>query len=270
THYAQDIFTSRALSFLTATNLPQPFCLVLAYTLPHRQLVEPPGPNPYRHKPWPPQERTYAAMVSKLDADIGRIAAALDANPSLASNTLLIITSDNGPHDADDHSPFFFNSFGNLRGGKFLLFEGGIRVPCIMRWCGVIPTNTVCSVPCGFVDIHATLAQLAGAPPPPSHGVSLLPLLSGNSLLSRPIPLLWFTPPRSPRDPIAALRSNQWKFILRADGLPKLYNLLHDPSETQNLAPLYPDLVRSFYFTLRQQLRQQIPPLTSPSTSPPK
>jgi len=166
--YAQDLFTSRALELLSRAERRTPFCMVISCLIPHRQLVDPPGENLYRDQPWPPHEAAYAAMISKLDRDVGRIIAAIDAHPALASNTLVIFTSDNGPHNADRHSPHFFNSSGSLRGFKFSLYEGGLRVPCIMRWPGIIKPGTVCDVPCGFVDLAPTFRTLAGLPPRPT------------------------------------------------------------------------------------------------------
>mgnify|MGYP000399365864 CR=1 FL=1 len=230
TVYAQDLFTARALELLANADAHRPVCIVLSYLIPHRQLVDPPGENPYRDQPWPPHEAAFAAMISKLDSDVGRILAAIDAHPALASNTLVIVTSDNGPHNADGHSPHFFNSSGGLRGMKFSLYEGGIRVPCIMRWPGTIKPGSVCDVPCGFVDLAPTFRELAGLPAaqPPSDGVSLLPLLSGATRLNRTTPLLWYSPPANPSNStVAAMLTNQWKFILHADGTPALFCLLY-------------------------------------------
>lgn len=262
-HFADDLFTSYAIHFLTNAPTSKPFCLVISYLSPHRQLLVPPSADLYRDKPWPQPERAYAAMISRLDANIGRLLTALNADPARASNTLFIVTSDNGPHDADNHSPLFFNSSAGLRGFKFSLYEGGIRVPCLMHWPAHIPAGSICDTPCGFVDLAPTFCCLAGVSVPSHiHGVSLTPLFTSAPLPPRPVPLLWYTPPRTPLEPIAALRDSQWKFILRSDGTPELYDLSHDSCESRNLAQRHLTLVAAFYHTLTNQLRQPLPPLT--------
>ncbi|MCX7002306.1 MAG: sulfatase-like hydrolase/transferase, partial [bacterium] len=265
TAYVQDLFTSRALATIRAANDRTPLCMVVAYLLPHRQLVPPPGPNPYAAESWPAQEKAFAAMVTRLDTDVGRILDAVDANPALASNTLVIFTSDNGPHQADYHRADFFASAGALRGQKSSLYEGGIRVPGIARWTGHVPRGITMDVPCGFVDLGATFRDLAGDLPAPAapaargDGVSLTPLLRGTGKITRTVPLLWYAPPGpNPADTVAAMLTNQWKFVLTAAGNAELYDLRADPAETRNLARTQPELVRACYATLKAQVRQPL------------
>jgi len=268
TAYVQDLFTSRALATIRAANGRTPLCLVVAYLLPHRQLVPPPGPNPYAAEAWPAQEKAFAAMVTRLDTDVGRILDAVDANPALASNTLVIFTSDNGPHQADYHRADFFASAGALRGQKSSLYEGGIRVPGIARWTGHVPRGSTVNVPCGFVDLGATFRDLAGDLPAPAataargDGVSLAPLLRGTGKFTRTVPLLWYAPPGlNPADTVAAMLTNQWKFVLTAAGNAELYDVRTDPAETRNLAHANPVVVRACYATLKAQVRQPLPVL---------
>ncbi len=274
TVYAQDMFTERALAALRRASTNAPLCMVVAYLLPHRQLVFPPGVNPYAHQPWPSNEQAFAAMITKLDTDVGRLLDAIDAHPALASNTLVFFTSDNGPHAADGHAPAFFNSAGGLRGMKFTLWEGGIRVPAIARWPGRITAGAVQHAPCGFVDLCATVRDLAGALPAASaacgDGVSIVPLFGGATTLARTTPLIWYAPPGdNPRAPVAALRNNQWKFVLLADGTPELFNLDDDPAEHHTLTHRHDELVREYYRALTQQVRQPLPPLRSSGATKP-
>ena len=140
--YAPDLFTERALRFLEKQNRATPFFLHLCYTVPHANNemgrdtgdgMEVPSYGPYANRPWPQPEKGFAAMITRMDADIGRILAALKRR-GLDENTLVIFTSDNGPHREGGHDPRFFESSGPLRGIKRDLYEGGIRVPMIARW----------------------------------------------------------------------------------------------------------------------------------------
>ncbi len=263
--YAQDLFTSRALEAIRAADGRRPLCMFVSYLLPHRELVNPPGANPYSAEPWPPREKAYAAMVSRLDADVGRLLDAVDANPAISRNTLVVFTSDNGPAQADGHDPAFFASSGGLRGRKSSVYEGGIRVPGIVRWTGHSPAGVTCDTPCGFVDVTATLAELAGAPRPEGDGVSLVPLLRGGKALRRGTPFVWFNAEKGGGPDgggtRAAVMEGKWKFVLKTTGEGELYDLDADPAESRNLAGSNPDRVGAYYRTAADQLRQPLPPL---------
>lgn len=265
TEYAQDMFTGHALNTLENADGKHPLFMVVSYLIPHRQLIVPANVSDYADESWPPQEKAYAAMITLMDRDVGRILDAIDANPALAENTLVIFTSDNGPHKADGHSPDFFASAGGLRGMKFTLYEGGIRVPCIARWKGHIKPGTVTDTPCGFSDIFATVCGLVNvAQPYKTDGVSLAPLFTQSADITRNTPLIWYSPPpeNTPKATIAALRSGRWKYIILADGTPELYDISVNPAENNNCADAQPELIKTFYKTLTEQLRQPLPPLT--------
>ncbi|MDP6947384.1 MAG: sulfatase-like hydrolase/transferase, partial [Myxococcota bacterium] len=166
----------------------EPFFLYLPYTIPHanneagRKLgdgMEVPDYGPFASEDWPNPEKGRAAMIWKLDRDFGTIMSALD-RLEIADDTLVIFTSDNGPHSEGGSKSTYFNSSGPLRGMKRSLHDGGIRVPAIARWPGKIAPGTESDLPWTFWDVLPTLAELAGVSPPEKvDGVSILPTLRG-------------------------------------------------------------------------------------------
>src|SRR5689334_5703815 len=187
--WAQDLFTQRALQFLDSSQ-KSPFFLYLAYTTPHANDelgrdtgngMEVPSDEPFSDKPWPQVEKNFAAMVTRLDRDIGRVMAQLK-KIGQDENTLVIFSSDNGPHQEGGHDPKFFHSSGPLRGIKRDLYEGGIREPTLARWPGKIKPGTTNDQTWAFWDFLPTAAELAGAQPPARiDGISILPALLGQS-----------------------------------------------------------------------------------------
>lgn len=145
--YSHDLFTKDALDFIDRESA-NPFFLYLAYTIPHADNelgrrtgngMEVPTDAPYTNENWTPQQKNYAAMVTRMDADIGKIAALLK-QLKIDDNTIVIFTGDNGPQGADEggYDQRLFNSSGGLRGVKRELYEGGIREPLIVSWNGKI------------------------------------------------------------------------------------------------------------------------------------
>ena len=177
--YMDDLFTTAALNFVRINkpepfNNYRPFFLYLAYTIPHANNeegqrtgngMEVPSDAPYSDQPWPPAEKNKAAMITRLDADVGQL---LDKLKELKmdDNTIIFFSSDNGPHKEGGVDPKFFQSAGPLRGIKRDLYEGGIRVPLIVRWPGKIKPGTVNDQPWAFWDFLPTAAEIAGAKRP--------------------------------------------------------------------------------------------------------
>src|SRR5205823_3678677 len=140
---------------------------------------EVPSDEPYSKRTWPQVHKNYAAMVTRMDRDIGRIIAKLK-EMSLDEKTIVFFSSDNGPHKAGGNDPKFFHSAGPLRGIKRDLYEGGIRMPMIVRWPGKIKAATVSDQVWAFWDFLPTAGELAGAKTPAGiDGISMAPTLLG-------------------------------------------------------------------------------------------
>jgi arylsulfatase A-like enzyme len=224
-----------------------PFFLYLAYTIPHANNglkdhgMEVPSDAPYSNQPWPQPEKNKAAMITRLDADVGRILAMLKAL-NLDSNTVIFFSSDNGPHKEGGVNPAFFQSAGPLRGIKRDLYEGGIRVPMIVRWPGKIPPGTVSDQVWHFADFLPTAAEIAGAQVPPDlDGISILPTLLGQKQTRQHPYLYWEFHEGGSKQ---AVRLGDWKGVRLEPGQPlELYNLKTDPAETTNVADAHPDVV---------------------------
>ncbi|RAK38662.1 UNVERIFIED_ORG: arylsulfatase A-like enzyme [Chitinophaga ginsengisegetis] len=266
--YAPDLIQQQALRFLD-DNKNKPFFLYLTYTLPHAELQVPDdslfqhfkgkfeekpykgndyGPNAtvpgYASQQYP--HATFATMVTRLDNYVGQVMARLK-ELGLDKNTLVIFTSDNGPHKEGGADPAFFNSSGGFRGVKRDLYEGGIREPFIARWPGKIKAGSTNSFQGAFWDIMPTLAQLTNAPAVPyTDGVSLLPALTNGKGQQQHNYLYWEFHEDGGRQ---AVREGNWKAVrLQAaqhpDGPVELYDLSTDPGETKNMAAARPDIAR--------------------------
>lgn len=248
--YSHDLFTKRALEFIGQQKAGSPFFLYLAYTIPHANNergtqtgngMEVPSDAPYTDRDWPQPEKNFAAMVTRLDRDVGRLLETLRAR-GLERDTLVVFTSDNGPHKEGGHSPQFFESSGPLRGIKRDLYEGGIRVPAIASWPGTITPGQTCPEPWAFWDFLPTVAELSGsAVPKRLDGVSILPLLRGKTPGERRQPFYWefheggFS---------QAVRFGNWKGVRRPGGPVEVYDLAADVGETRDLAASEPEIAR--------------------------
>lgn len=246
--YTHDLFTEDALQFID-DNTAQPFFLYLPYTIPHANNelgretgdgMEVPSQGEYADTDWPHVEKSAAAMISRLDADVGRIMARLRER-GIDEHTVVFFTSDNGPHNEGGHDAEFFESRGPLRGVKRDLYEGGIRVPMIARWPGVIRAGAVSDTPWAFWDVLPTAAEVAGVLPPDGiDGVSVLPTLRGEAQTPHKC-LYWEFYERGFDQ---AVLMHPWKGVRRKRGGDKLelYNLDDDIGETTDLAAKHPDI----------------------------
>ncbi|MEZ5275082.1 MAG: arylsulfatase [Opitutaceae bacterium] len=239
TVYSNDLFRDFALDFIRQ-NRDRPFFLYLPVTIPHNRM-EVPDLGSYEGNGWPEPWQAYAAMVTRLDNYVGQIMAKLD-ELDLAGDTLVIFTSDNGPLRGDRTT--FLNSAGGLRGSKATVYEGGLRVPLIARWPGVVPADEARDGPWMFVDVFPTLLAVAGAEVPGGlDGISVLPLLTGEPQDLSERALYW----EFPKDRLwQAVRLGPWKAVRQGTDQPlELYNLEDDPAETHDVASEYPETASS-------------------------
>ena len=233
--------TARAEAFLEA-NRQQPFFLYLAHNSPHIPYAAQTNRLDHNRGAFEP---AYAAVVEALDDTVGRLLGRLDAL-GLATNTVVIFTSDNGglhvpegPHRRVTHNTPF-------RAGKGFLYEGGLRIPLIVRWPGRAPAGRVVDTPVVNLDWLPTLLELAGVEAPRDlDGISLAPLLEGRDKL--PVrPFFWHFPHYTNQggQPGGAVRAGDWKLIeFYQDERVELFNLARDPGESTNLAAAEPGRV---------------------------
>lgn len=188
----------------------------------------------------------FAAMVSVLDKQVGEICSVLDSL-GIADNTIIVFTSDNGPHLEGGADPDFFNSNGELRGYKRDLYEGGIRVPFIVKWNDVVKENSRSEHVSAFWDFMPTIADVIGAEIPENvDGVSFMPEMTGNGDQQEHDYLYWEFHENNGRQ---AIRKGDWKAVkydVHNNGELELYDLATDVSETNNLAEKYPEKVAYF------------------------
>lgn len=246
--YSHDQFSTRALGFIER-HRNERFFLYLAYTIPHANNelgnqtgngMEVPSDAPYSDRDWPQVEKNFAAMVTRLDNDVGRFMGRL-RDLGLDRDTIVFFTSDNGPHREGGHNPDFFHSSGPLRGIKRDLYEGGIRMPMIARWPGTIEAGRTSDDVWAFWDFLPTACELASiAAPAGLDGRSVVPSLLGRRLTPHEY-LYWefheggFT---------QALRMGDWKAVRKGTKAPiELYDLRGDLGEKNDVAAAHPDVV---------------------------
>ena len=233
------------------------------------------------------RDPTYAAMIASVDESVGRVLAVLD-ELHLAQDTLVIFSSDNGGVGGYEREGIQGGSITDnspLKGGKGMLYEGGIRVPYIFRWTGRITPGQVSEVPINSVDLYPTLVELAGATPAagyPLDGTSYLNVLTGDGKAAgRRNPLFWHFPGYLGAGggtwrtaPGSAIRAGDWKLIeYFEDGHLELYNLSDDLGEKHNLAAANPAKTEELHTQLVAWRKQIGAPLPTPNplagTAPP-
>ena len=258
--YSHDLMTREALAFVRREDR-RPFFLYLAYTLPHANNeltrktgngMETPSDAPYSRERWTPQQRNYAAMVTRLDADVGELLRLLK-EMDIDRETLVLFTSDNGPQGKDEggYDQTLFDSNGPLRGLKRELYEGGIRVPLIARWPGRVRAGAVSAFPVTLCDFMPTAAALAGARQTfETDGVSLESLLLGGRAPRRGA-LYWEFHEGGFAQ---AVRMGRWKAVRKGTGgAVELYDLKTDPGETRDRSAREPELVRRAAEVMRRE-----------------
>jgi arylsulfatase A len=253
--FSQDLFTKEALSFIE-TNKSKPFFLYLTYTVPHDngeapegQKIETPTMEPYSNENWSYEEKCYAAAITYMDQDVGKILAQL-SKLKLAKNTLVIFTSDNGPEKQNR-----FQSAGNMRGVKRDLYEGGMKVPFIAQWKREIKPKSVIDTPFTLWDFMPTVCELIGVKSPQTEGISYLPSLIGGTQKDRFY--VYFEIHDGGKK--QALRSGKWKAVrkdIKLGGpMPalELYDLEKDPSEKNDVAAQNPKVVKEAELVMQRE-----------------
>ena len=260
--YAGDLFAGEAQAFVER-NRDRPFFLFLSLTSPHanneRSRVlgdgnEVPDLGPYADRPWNEAQKAHAAMITRLDRDVGELMAQL-RRLGLDEKTLVVFSSDNGPHreGGPSYDPAFFQASGPLAGIKRSLTDGGIRVPFIARWPGRIRPGSVSTHVGYFGDLMATFAEVAGAKPRPNlDSISLVPTLLGRTGQRRHEFLYW----EFYEDGVsqAVLLEDRWKGIrLKNPRAPlQLYDLANDLGETTEVAAKEPNVAERLVRIMRE------------------
>jgi arylsulfatase len=250
--YALDMMGDEARAFITA-NKDRPFFLYFAPTIPHAALQVPedslaeyagafpetPYPGDKGYLPHRAPRAAYAAMVTRLDREVGRLAQ-LVRELGLDRDTLIVFTSDNGPTFNGGTDSTFFGSAGPFRGLKTMVYEGGIRVPMVARWPGRIPAGTVSAHASAFEDYMPTFAEMAGVVRPAGiDGVSMLAALEGREADQTPREYLYWEFQGK-----QVARIGAWKGIRdAASGAFELYDLARDIGEKTNVAAAHSDVV---------------------------
>ena len=284
--YSHDLLVEEVLQFVREA-ADAPFFLYAPFTIPHAGLDVPedsmapylgkfsetPSEQQGRYISQPTPRAAFAGMVSRLDRDVGRVIDLVD-DLGLKERTLIIFSSDNGPHQEGGADPDFFGSRGGFRGFKRDLYEGGIRVPMIARWPGIVEPGSETNHLSAFWDVAPTFLELAGAPSGPNlDGLSFVPTLRGDLQEAHDY-LYWEFHPSYYHDQVwkQAIRMGDWKGV-RLTGLEpsensiELYDLAKDPAELTNVAIEHPE-VMSHLVQLMQQAHEPSELFPFPGESP--
>jgi arylsulfatase A-like enzyme len=280
TRYAPDLIQKKALDFITA-NKDRPFFLFLPHILPHAELLVPDDsllnhykgrfeekafvgddygnsakPFGYASQAYP--RATFAAMVSRLDLYVGQVMAKLK-DLGLDENTIVIFSSDNGPHREGGADPQFFNSNAGMRGFKRDLYEGGIRVPFVVRWPNKVKANSRSQHIAAFWDVFSTFADIAGTSSKnQGDGISFFNTLLGDNEQQNHRYLYWEFHEQGGKQ---AVRIGKWKAIrlqaMTAMPAPiELYDLELDPFEKNNMAAEHPEIIKQAEDCMKQAHRE--------------
>jgi arylsulfatase len=258
--HSHELFEKEALAFVEA-NKERPFFLYLPFTIPHVAIQapeawlapykgrwdDPPYDGKKGYLPHPTPRAGYAAMITRMDATVGKLLDLL-VSRKLDRDTLVLFTSDNGAtHDVGGVDTAFFDSVGPLRGRKGSVYEGGLRVPLLAWRPGVVPAGKVSDHPAYFPDVLPTVLEVIGAPgriPETIDGLSFAAALRGEPQ-QKHAHMVWEFAGYTGQQ---AVRVGDWKGIRRnlAKGPSKLelYDLGKDPSEKADVAAKHPDVVK--------------------------
>lgn len=277
TQYSSDLIHQEALKWLDDRKAGEPFIGIFTYTLPHAELLQPEdsillaykghfcqeksfgGDQGSRYNPTDIAHAQFAAMVTRLDAQVGQIMDKLDEK-GLADNTLVIFTSDNGPHAEGGADQSFFNTEQLLQGLKRNTHEGGIRIPFIARWPGKIKPGTVSDLMFAFYDLMPTFCDVAGIKnyeekyrnPQLENdyfdGISIYPTLTGEGEQVQHDHLYW----EFHETNMIGVRKGNWKLVVK-NGTCSLYDLATDLHEDHDLSASYPNVVNELKNIIKQE-----------------
>ena len=273
--YVPGLIHAEALNFIR-TNKSNPFFLYYALNIPHANNEggndwsnsgeRSPNKNAngmavhdlgrFANEDWPIQEQGFARMIQYIDDWVGEIVALVE-ELGLSEDTVIMFSSDNGPHNEGNHKHEFFNSNGDFRGFKRDLFDGGIRVPLIASWPGTIEAGGESDLMSGFQDMMPTMAELIGIESPDTDGISLMPtLVTNGDAQERHDFLYWEFPATDGKQ--ALLYLNQWKAIRVGlfddiNAPVELYDITVDTGEEENLAAVHPGLADQLLKIMMEQ-----------------
>ena len=265
TQYSARMIHDKALEWIDSQDAEHPFVGFFTYTLPHAELAQPDdqilegykkkffvdktwgGQEGSRYNPVVNTHAQFAAMITRLDTYVGEVLETL-RQKNLDANTIVFFTSDNGPHEEGGADPAFFGRDGKLRGLKRQCYEGGIRIPFIAYWKGVIDHGVDNEHQLAFYDMMPTLCEIIGAECPDTDGISFAPTLLGNAAQKQHDFLYWEF---EETDQIA-VRMGDWKLLVQS-GVPHLYNLADDIHEDNDVSELHPDVVDMMIEIIEEQ-----------------
>lgn len=267
--YSADMIHREAIKWLDKQDGKQPFYGFFTYTLPHAELVQPSdtivkhykkqfftdktwgGSQGSRYNPVEHTHAQFAAMITRLDHYVGEIMQKLKEK-GLDKNTILIFSSDNGPHEEGGADPAYFGRDGQLRGLKRQCYEGGIRIPFIVRWPGKVPSGSISEHQMAFYDIMPTFCQIINDKKFPQKyinkqlkndgfdGISFLQAMLGNDKKQEKHQYLYWEFHETDQ---IAVRMNDWKLVV-IKGVPHLYDLKNDIHEDHDISKRHPDIVK--------------------------
>lgn len=277
TQYSADMIHQEAMNWLDRQDAKQPFMGIFTYTLPHAELAQPEdsillgyqkkffqdrtwgGSEPSRYNSSDHTHAQFAGMITRLDYYVGEVLKKLKEK-GLDENTIVIFTSDNGPHEEGGADPAFFGRDGKLRGLKRQCYEGGIRIPFIVRWPGKVQAGKVNDHQLAFYDLMPTFCDLAGIKDYVKKyknkkkevdyfdGISFAPTLLGKDGQQQHKFLYWEF---HETDQIG-VRMGDWKLVVKK-GVPLLYNLSTDIHEDHDIAAEHPEIVKQMKEIIRSQ-----------------
>lgn len=275
--YSADLIHDKAMAWLDKQTPDQPFLGIFTYTLPHAELIQPNDEilQAYRDKFCECEEKTFggqqgnrynatniahaqfAAMITRLDYMVGDIMNKLEEK-GMADNTVLIFTSDNGPHEEGGADQSFFNRDGLLKGLKRSTHEGGIRIPFIIRWPAKIKAGQKSDQMFAFYDLMATFCDIAGienyverykkSDKDYFDGISIYPTLTGEGEQEQHDALYW----EFHETNMLGVRKGNWKLVVQ-NGNCRLYDLATDIHEDNDIAAQYPDVVKELKAVIKRE-----------------